>query len=154
MNHTDMNKEIPQKFDEEQGIYSFQVILTKTISYYILTFGWRSSAGIAYVKQSKQRQSVMGQTELVHLLRGCSVHPFHGTLPEYERHLDASNQKRTDPLQLRGILQNKCLVNFESIKAIKVKKRWRNCPRLKNTKETWQINATHNSNWTLLPVKK
>lgn len=65
-----------------------------------------------------------------------------------------SNHNRKDYPKLRGSLQNNWSLIFISIKVIRIKKRRRNYSRLKKMKETWQINATHNSNWILLPVKR
>lgn len=50
-------------------------------------------------------------------------------------------------------LQNNGPVIFKSINVIKVKEKLKNCPRLKMTKETWQVNAALDSQLPSFSIK-
>lgn len=55
------------------------------------------------------------------------------------------HEKTSNKPNLRDILQNNWPVRFKSVKVIKDKERLKNCHRLRETKETWQLHLIWDS---------
>lgn len=65
---------------------------------------------------------------------------FHGILTKSAQH-KLNHKKISDKPKLRDSLQN-WKISFNSVTVMKDKKRLRDSSRLKETKETWQLNVT------------
>lgn len=104
-----------------------------------LTLKWKNMTDIL-IKWSVLILPIKKQIKITWYLIECN------TKKKQSHHLsDIPAKDILEKPKLKNSLQNSLLVNLKNVNVMKVKERLKNCPRLKETNETWQQNATCDS---------
>lgn len=137
-------------------LYSSKVPLHKIRNYKgkKVTFQWRKLLDITLLKQSKWSPLVLRQIKIRYHPIGCSEKNTASLLwCSFQKCTTWINHKEIDKPKLTDILQNKGSVIFKSVKVTEVQQRLRNCSRLNETKEIWQLKAAYHSELDYLCYK-